>query len=321
MLLQLKNKSIFIRACRLTIAVILGIILAKMLDLEISGWILITISVIMFDQGTVGGTIQKGYYRLMATLIGSIIGITTLFIFKNTAWVNDIVIIITAFIAATLFTNRKDSYIGNLCFITVVIILMDVHSIHEALLRPINILIGVFLSLILSRYFLPQYAKNSLLTLLEQCGNNLIKLIDDLLIFDNIENKQEKFRAIEINLMQNIIDFSKIKNEALFERKSDKPLIVSYSNIFLHYRRIYRLLSSLYYTQLQPDFILDTITQDKLSIIKAQLNIAIDAINTKKTPIFMEVAKIEIDKQKSVATIASETIINHIIIEISNITF
>lgn len=96
-----------IRALRLVFAAIIGLIIAHLSHLPHSVWIVISIVVVLFDQSTVGGTIQKGGLRIIATIISACISIMALYLFKNNLLINEIIFILCLFMLILLWEQKK----------------------------------------------------------------------------------------------------------------------------------------------------------------------------------------------------------------------
>ena len=77
------DKNRVIRALRLILALAAGIITAHLINIPMSGWVTVTTTVVLFDQETIGGAINRSKLRFLATLFGSLIALICILIFYN----------------------------------------------------------------------------------------------------------------------------------------------------------------------------------------------------------------------------------------------
>lgn len=249
MIINTKNLHL-ISAIRLIFASTIGLIIGYLTNLPHSVWIVISIVVVLFDQSTVGGTIQKGIFRASATILSALISIFTLYLFKNNILINDIVFILCLFVYAYYFMGTKKSYIGVIGSVTIAIILLgDVGSIEGAVLRSITILLGVILAALSMLFFFPQYAnknKNQLLThLLSQLENTLNNFMNKHITFEELHEDFIHYESTylqQITLVNRLIDESKFEIKLFHKRRLDNK---AYQETILHFRRINRLVGVL----------------------------------------------------------------------------
>ncbi|MFN7094132.1 MAG: FUSC family protein [Burkholderiales bacterium] len=312
-----------VRASRLSLAVSLGIIIAVVSDLPYAAWVPITITVVLFDQYTVGGTLNRGFLRIAATLSSALIGIILIIIFNNHPLVNNAAIVIVAFIYSYLFMDKKHSYIGLLGVITLIMVLIpSSKGILTPIFRALEISVGVIVAILAMLLFYPQYAKDKALKLLL---NSLSKLEAITLVFTDphyeLVDFHQQFLALESEFISDIVKFNRLADEAKFETKS-KPYIKPYTNIFLHLRRIYRLLNIIFYhasnletrsnPQLQQDLwqIAKLLNQLRNQLQSDQLNLKqLDLTNVAAPPGDVS----QLDQYKSLFI---QTILSHIYAEI-----
>jgi uncharacterized membrane protein (TIGR01666 family) len=175
------SSTVFRHSLRITITILLGYMIGKVLPLENVYWIILTIVVIM-KQGF-GLTNQRTYHRIFGTLVGGVIAFGILYI------VHDSYIISTIAIVAMLlgFSFNPTNYKVGATFITIYVILIygilapDNGNVIEY--RILDTIVGATLCL-LANYFLwpsweflnlPAYIKNAI-----EANRNYLKEISIL---------------------------------------------------------------------------------------------------------------------------------------------
>lgn len=175
------SSTVFRHSLRITITILLGYMIGKVLPLENVYWIILTIVVIL-KQGF-GLTNERTYHRIFGTLAGSLIAFGILYI------IHDSYIISTIAIVAMLlgFSFNPTNYKIGATFITIYVILIygilspDNGNVIEY--RILDTIIGAILCL-LANYFLwpsweflnlPAYIKNAI-----EANRNYLKQISIL---------------------------------------------------------------------------------------------------------------------------------------------
>lgn len=237
-----------IRATRLCLTILIAELIIRYFNINHSAWIPITITVVLFDQATVGGILNRSFLRLCATISGILIGLATLFVFKNNVTLNIVATLIATFIYAYLFMDKKNSYIGILGLVTLFMILLSNDSINTSIYRSSNIIFGIIIAIVMSLIFFPQSAKKTTSQLLI-ASIEKIKITFELLLSENQNNYKEletHFLNIESGLISQLTQFSRYLDEAKFEGQANK--LQYYSTVLLSIRRIYRILNVIYQT-------------------------------------------------------------------------
>lgn len=236
------NMGRIIRASRISLALAVGFIVAEVLQLPHPMWVPITIVVILFDQYTVGGAIQRSMLRIAATIISAIIGVLVIYAFNDSSSANNIVIIAGTFIYAYLYMDTKQSYIGVLGAITLAMVLSESEGLATPILRSIAIIIGVGIALITMAFFFPKYAKKHIITLFSNSLNTTEKIIKQFVNPKiSLEQILKSFLVFEASFINDVVKINRMLDEAKFEVKS-KEKIEHYPQAIIHLRRIYRLL-------------------------------------------------------------------------------
>jgi uncharacterized membrane protein YccC len=244
-----KFSQYYLRAIRLGFCISISLLLSHFFNFLHPLWILITIIVVMFDQATVGGTIYRGFLRIIATAFGAAIGAFILLSFNDNVIVNDVVIIAGSMLCGLIFMDSKYSYIGLLGAATFVMVLapndgfnsLVIHGINLGLpfTRVISIILGAILAILCIKYFFPQYASNNIdehITLSLTTIRNLLNiLIDDSIL---AAERKEKMFNFEATLPSIYTKFEKLSHESKFENKNK----FNHTQMIKHLNRIYHLV-------------------------------------------------------------------------------
>ena len=237
------DKDRLIRTLRICIAIIIAQIIYVFFHHANYEWVLITIYVILFDQATVGGILYRGFLRLVATISGAIVGIVTLYLFKNNPIANAIVIVIASFLYSYKFIDKRQSYVGMLGLITIVMILINnPEGTNTAILRSSMIIIGIIISVVLTLIFFPQTAQGVTLKLVYKSINQFKSTIELLIEPNKNRLKLKKyFEQREAEFTSELSKLTKYIEEIKYEGKANK--IKHYKQALLSIRRIYRTLT------------------------------------------------------------------------------
>lgn len=275
----MKLNSQLIRALRLILAVASGSIFAHLIHLPMSSWVFITTSVVIFDQDTVGGTINRSFMRFFATFLGASISLLCILLIKDHTWLIWSVVLVFSFIFAYLYIGKKQSYIGLLASLTLAILLLGNKppDFYTAIYRLTDICIGVTFALLSMLLFFPEYAMKrlpKLISALIQDSMHLIKSIEEL---DDIVLIRQQIVTIEDNFINNISKFNKALEESSHELsgKRQSNLVESYRLSSIQARRIYRLIFVIFYYEFENESINNLQIKQALQsilIIMSQLN-------------------------------------------------
>lgn len=256
------NKSRLIRSSRILLAMIAGFIVTKIFHIEHPLWLFITSIVVIFDQSTVGGAVLRGYLRFSATIVGAIIGLLVLLIFHNNQIANDITILICILIFAYFFIDTKYTYIGVIGSITTLIVLStdlsNTDGIEVAIARVISILTGTVIAVSTMILFYPSFAKKNVIG---HMSSSLEKIETTIKIFTNknysIPEIGARILLVENEITTDITKFNRLVDEIHYETSTK----IDYPSIFIHIRRINRLLNVIF-----QDLNNDDIRNDELLI-------------------------------------------------------
>ncbi len=151
----------FRHAIRVSIATTAGYIIAQMLNLGHSYWVLLTILVILRPSYSL--TKQRNYHRLIGTIIGAMIGVMILFIVSNQYWM--LAIMITLMLLCYSFIRSK--YFIGVIFMTAYLIIfffmLDPGGFVNVLEnRIIDTVIGSLIAFIATYTLAPSWEKHQM---------------------------------------------------------------------------------------------------------------------------------------------------------------
>lgn len=154
-----------VHGSKTALATILGLVVSIFLEKSVdrSQWIVITIVVVMTMMPNIGGVLQRSLYRLIATIIATLIALSVILIsdYNPTAIMATLVIGVAGF--TILAQSPKFRQIGVLCAVTLAIMLeLDDPQERIIIWRGINIIIGVSIALLVTRFVFPIRASRQL---------------------------------------------------------------------------------------------------------------------------------------------------------------
>jgi uncharacterized membrane protein YgaE (UPF0421/DUF939 family) len=241
----------FINSLKATLACLIGLVLARdIFHFAQPQWVLISIIIVMAAQYRLGGAILKGYARLFATAIGSSFGSAILFFFPT----HPLIIYITAFTLITLFiylsSRSKDyAYAYSIGAVTIVIIVISDHpQLKYAFNRFFEIMLGVSLGILVSRFIFPIHAEK---ILYKNISNTLKKLnrVYRLFIQENkIFGLDPSEKSLEEDIFKNFTDQIVLLKEACTESQIVRKLHLKYLLFLRLERRLLRGIYMLHYT-------------------------------------------------------------------------
>lgn len=297
------DKKKLIRATRLIIALSTGSIASYLLQIPMSGWVMITACVVLFDQDTVGGTINRSKLRFMATFYGAMISLGCIFFFPHNLVLIWLVIGLTTFLCAYIYMSTPKSYIGLLGSMTLVIILIGSHgpNLHTVIYRTLDIAIGVLFALLSMLLFFPEYALERANTLTLKSLGEMDKLMKTIKGEHDLEKIRQHTQTVEMTLLQDITNFNKTIDDAKHELKARKhpELIEKYSQSLLQIRRLYRLLMFIFNYEINQTHI----DNQKLHLIITQISTIIDTFYVPKN----ELAQIDLAQYEKLEQLIIET--------------
>lgn len=197
------NKYSFINSLKAILACCLGLLCVKLFNLSQPQWVLISIIIVMASQYRLGGAMLKGYARLFATAVGSSIAALIIFLFAD----NPVIVYLMLFTFIAIFiylaANSKDySYSYALGAVTMVIIVISNNpQLHNAFDRLFEIVLGVIIAILVSRFIFPIHAEK----ILHHNISETLELLKKVYCYSIREEKTFTLDAQEPNLEEQII--------------------------------------------------------------------------------------------------------------------
>jgi uncharacterized membrane protein YccC len=293
---QLLNFRVF----RLSLCLITGLLLTILIPILHPLWILITIITILFDKHTVGGTLLKAMMRVVATLVGGVIGGIVLIAFHNSVPINYSVIIIGSIILGYIYIGSKYSYVGLLGIATLVMTLTPHDKINSVVLNGVNlgvpitrissIIIGAILSIIFIKWFFPQYAKDHIklhiITSLRSINTLISMSINDKM---TAEEKKLQIVLFETNFHKIFNKISTSLHEMSYETKQ---LSIKDEKLILHLNKLYHFAHIISEVTSSANNIPNM--YNKIIEISATINNIIEQINNTNSKKYFEINSINV---------------------------
>lgn len=272
-----------IRATRLCLAMFISFIYTSYVGVSEGIWVVMTCPIVLFDNATLGGTINKSHLRFWGTFLSAAFGMIFIVGFANNVTINLIAIGVGVFLATYWYMDGKQGYAGGLMTWTLPILLLNHNDLKSAFLRLLNISLGIVISYLLLRFFYPEYARNKMLSsmrnTLSELENLVIAITDEKL---NDAEIQAMYLQHETNILTNINGFMRWQNEAVLETKAHPEYVSSGAKAFLHVRRLYRLLSVMVFHFDCSRMRTNQEVMDKFGLIKQQMDLIIIALQNNR---------------------------------------
>jgi uncharacterized membrane protein YgaE (UPF0421/DUF939 family) len=197
------NRYGFINSLKTLFACLLGFTLARVFHLNQPQWVLISILIVMAAQYRLGAAMIKGYARLIATIIGSALAAALLFLFSSHPTFILTILFICIGVFIYLASNSKDfAYSYTIGAVTMVVILVSNNpQISSAMDRAMEIILGVVIGILVSRFILPIHATKILHTNIA----STLKRLKELYQLSIREEKTFNLRSVDTDLEENII--------------------------------------------------------------------------------------------------------------------
>jgi hypothetical protein len=313
-----------IRATRMSLALLIGFAYVAYSGVSDGFWVYITISLVLFDSATIGGTMAKGSSRTLGTLIASIYALVFIIGFANNFVINIIAIIIGIFLSVYLFMDSKYTY-GGLLTWTLPVLLINNNDIKSSFLRLFNIMIGALIAYIMHRRFYPVKAHNKLLGVIKNTLSEINKLLEILIT----SARTAQINAVQVTSSGNTIlaeigKFTKFYEEACLEKFLSIQQLDAAKNAYVYIRHLYRLLNVTLICLKRGSFKHDTLEIEKLSTIVGQINLIISLLdgdlNNVVWPDSLQVTEVSA-KYKKHKTIKLQSIDKPLNEDIAGITF
>ncbi len=213
-------------------------------------WIIITVLVVMSAQSTLGGVLIKSQMRFWGTVAGAAFSVLTLLFFGIDPWVIGTVLFITILFFSYMAGSTGDvSAAGTLGAVTIAMMLLIPNpNIAVAGARFLEIIIGIVLAFLVSRFIFPIHAHA---LLLRGFADTLLDLRRH---FDLCwTNRSAEWTLTDVELDEKITKafpiMRKLLHESKFELGKNHPDLAKYQNVFNSLIKIYRAINMLYYSE------------------------------------------------------------------------
>ncbi len=227
---------------KFTLAFFSGWLVTQLFPQSRAQWIMISIAVVMGSSTVMGLQFNKALLRASGTLIGGSFGLITFLAPHNT-----LVYLLTLFVTAFFFgwfsqKFEKKNYVASLGMVTFFIITYNSNnSMTIACLRVIDTIIGISISLLISRFVFPVTSKSAIFNLSQSISVTIAEFADDIFIKRLQRRNNPKFLRIDSQItdamlkQRNIIDaiiFSTDSREVL---KKTTLTLLRYNRAIYHY--------------------------------------------------------------------------------------
>lgn len=271
-----------IRATRLSLAMLISVAYITYVGIAEGIAVTMTCAIILYDNPTVGGAINKSQLRFLGTLLGFMIAMIFIIGFANSMIANIIGIIIGIFLATYWFIDNKYSYVGIMTCATLPILLLNNGDIRIAFMRLLSISLGVLIAYLLNCFFYPDYARNRILITLKVLVTEFNVLLNAL--YDQ-NATQDDFTQIYLKneplIIQEFAKFVRWHSEAQHETL---PAYTSAAfSLFANIRHIYHLLSIIAFNLDINPIREHQLTSRELATIISKIKLIIDSLEQNYT--------------------------------------
>lgn len=302
---QLKTKVSFTRyglinSLKTTFACLLGLLITTLLQIRQPQWVLISTLIVMSSQYRLGGALQKGYARLFATVVGSCLASGILFLFVGHPLLLHLVLFI--FIASFTYlatTSAENSYAYSLGAVTMVIILVTSNpQLSNAFDRIIEILLGVSIGILVSRYVLPIHAEKILYRNMAYTLEILKKIYTLSISEKKTFNLNNRTIDLEEEIILHFSQQAQLLKEACAESSALKKNKFKYIVIIRLERRLLRSIYMLHLTlRLSLSKFHEIIAMPKFKALHQGIAIKIEELSKKICDHNVKLSPIELNKQ------------------------
>ncbi|MCD6048579.1 MAG: yeeA [Gammaproteobacteria bacterium] len=229
-----------INAVKTCIACAIGLVIAKGFHIEMGQWILMSIMVVMASQVHLGGARQKAYLRVLGTLAGAVVGGIALYFFAHSQIMTSVILLIACLMFAYI-AGGENGVPGTLGGATVIMILMnDPPNPRVIYMRPLEIILGIMIALVVSRFVFPIHATKRLIDNFVVSLEALKKLYEHIQDFQgSVDDAAQISPRAEEKLLNLFLAQRKLLDEARSESQG-KKLHLKLKNMLKAERRLYR---------------------------------------------------------------------------------
>jgi energy-converting hydrogenase Eha subunit B len=237
-----------IRTLRLSLTCIFLFLITWYYEVPESAWTLITIWFVMYEYNTVGGVFTKSMLRFTGTTLSAVYGIVIVYCCANNPLINIIALIPGLFVYAYFFMDGDKTYVGTIGAVTLTIVLLNYNDIDTAILRVFNIIIGITGSMLMIRFFYPQYARDLIIEMQATFIIQLSTLIKDYLNpAIPLANLKVEYMHYEHKTITDYSSFKRLINEAKIETRK-APFFIPHAQLAMeHFKQLLRLWSVFFF--------------------------------------------------------------------------
>lgn len=228
---------------KFTLAFVIGWGLTFVIPQSRSQWIMISIAVVMGSSIIIGLQFTKAILRVLGTIIGASFGLLT-FIMPNNPY-----LLLTAICLAAIFfswfsqTFQKHNYVSSLGMITFFIIAYSSnHSLSMAGLRLLDTLIGILISLFISRFIFPVTSQSAILRLTDSIAKDMANFARKIFI-ERLERRNNKYLLhLDSRITDAMLKQRSIIDALLFNSNQTQNIKKSTFSLLRFTRAIYHYL-------------------------------------------------------------------------------
>lgn len=238
------DKGKIIRTWRLALTCIFLFLISWYYQIPESSWSLVTIWFVMYEYSTVGGVLNKSLLRFLGTLISAVYGIVIIYSCGNDPIINILALIAGLFFYTYWFMGNDKTYTGTIGAVTLTIVLLNYNNIEVAVLRTVNVLLGIITSVFMIRFFYPQYARNLIIETQVLWLNQLEQMIKDYLnINKQFTSLKSQIEHNELAFLANVAAYNRLIGEAKMETKTVPSFCFNSTVIKEYIQRLFRLIN------------------------------------------------------------------------------
>lgn len=271
-----------IRATRICLSMIIGFAYVAYTGVSDGFWVYITISLLMFDSTTIGGTMAKGNSRVIGTFIATVYALVFIIGFANNFIINIIAIVVGIFLSVYFFMDSKYTFAGLLTW-TLPVLLINNNDIKSSFLRLFNIMIGALIAYLMHRLFYPVKAHQKMLLSFQNTLNKINYTIN-IFISKKIHEPEQhiELEKIETEILAEIGKFARFLDEARVEKFCSSIQLDAIKTSYSYVRHLYRLLNVIFRGYKDSEFAYENIDMEEYRNINLKINQIIETMNSKK---------------------------------------
>lgn len=230
------------------LAALIGLMICTFFHIGNSTWVILTIIIVMGSQRHFGGAIQQSYFRAIGTIIGATIAFITLFFAGHNPYVLAIVVFISVWWFSYIANSRsriKDAGILGALTVATILLTRDA-NLQYAIMRVVEILLGIFIALLVSKIIFPIHARLHLLDTFAQTLREMVELYE--IMYDNckVREKLPRVQKLEEVIVSHFTEIRTLipncKNE-ISSIRFNQPIAES---ILAYERRLFRSMLFMY---------------------------------------------------------------------------